>query len=139
MAVAIIAIIWGVIPSVGPPTPPAEEKPVIVKSIAVEPPLAEIRAPAAEAFVALAETIVHAREATVEAAKSTAVEADKSAPVETSAPASVETPAAPVPAAAPAAAMPGVGEIRLAERGGAQKSSCGCQNLCRPWPGPVFA
>jgi hypothetical protein len=108
-----------------------------VKSIAVEPPLAEIRAPVAEAFVAPAETIVHTREATVKATKSTAVKATESAPVETSAPASVETPAAPVPAAA--AAMPGVGEIWVAERGSAQESSCGCQNLCRPWPGPMFA
>lgn len=133
MAVAIIAIVWGVIPSVGPPAPSAEEKPVIVKSIAVESPLAEIRALVAEAFVALAETIVHTREATVKATKSTAVEATEAAPVEASAPASVETPAA------PAAAMPGVGEIRLAERGGAQESSCGYQNLRRPWPGSMFA
>jgi hypothetical protein len=104
-----------------------------VKSIAVEPPLAEIRAPAAEAFVALAETIVHTPEATVKATKSTAVEATESAPVETSAPASVETPAA------PAAAMPGVGEIRLAERGSAQQSGCGCQRPSYPWPGSMFA
>jgi hypothetical protein len=75
---------------------------------------------------------VHRREATVKATKSTAVE--------TPAPASVEPPAAaPVPAAAPAAAVPRVGEIRLAERGSAQQSSCGCQNLCRPWPSPMFA
>jgi hypothetical protein len=100
-----------------------------VKSIAVEPPLAEIRAPAAEAFVALAETIVHTPEATVKATKSTAVEATESAPVETSAPASVETPAA--------AAMPGVGEIRLAQRGSAQQS--GCQRPSYPWPGSMFA
>jgi hypothetical protein len=103
-----------------------------VKSIAVEPPLAEIRAPVAKAFVALAETIVHTREATVKATKSTAVEATESAPVETSAPASVETPAAP-------AAMPGVGEIRLAQRGSAQQSGCGCQRPSYPWPGSMFA
>jgi hypothetical protein len=104
-----------------------------VKSIAVEPPLAEIRAPAAEAFVALAETIVHTPEATVKATKSTAVEATESAPVETSAPASVETPAA------PAAAVPGVGEIWLAQRGSAQQSGCGCQRPSYPWPGSMFA
>jgi hypothetical protein len=104
-----------------------------VKSIAVEPPLAEIRAPAAEAFVALAETIVHTPEATVKATKSTAVEATESAPVETSAPASMETPAA------PAAAMPGVGEIRLTQRGSAQQSGCDCQRPSYPWPGSMFA
>jgi hypothetical protein len=120
-----------------------------VKSIAVEPPLAEIRAPAAEAFVALAETIVHTPEATVKATKSTAVEATESAPVETSAPAPAET-SAPAPVetsapasvetpAAPAAAMPGVGEIWLAQRGSAQQSGCGCQRPSYPWPGSMFA
>jgi hypothetical protein len=112
-----------------------------VKSIAVEPPLAEIRAPAAEAFVALAETIVHTPEATVKATKSTAVEATESAPVETSAPAPVETsaPASVETPAAPAAAVPGVGEIWLAQRGNAQQSGCGCQRPSYPWPGSMFA
>jgi hypothetical protein len=75
---------------------------------------------------------VHTREATVKAAKSTAVEATKSAPVETAASAAVKT-----SASAPTM-RPGIGGIWLAERGGAQEGSCGCQNLCHPGPGSGF-
>jgi hypothetical protein len=34
---------------------------------------------------------------------------------------------------------PGIGGIWLAERGGAQQSSRGCQNSCHPGPGSMFA
>ena len=64
---------------------------------------------------------VEAGESVVESA---AVEAAKSV-VET---ATVET----------AAMRPGIGEIWLAERGGAQQSSCGCQSLWYPGPGSRF-
>jgi hypothetical protein len=85
----------------------------------------------AETLVTPAETFVHSGEATVKSTKSATVEATKSAAVET--PAAVEPPT-------PASAMwPSVGKIWLAERAGAQESSCGCQNLCRSWPGPMFA
>jgi hypothetical protein len=90
--------------------------------------LAETFVTLAETLVTPAETFVHSGEATVKSTKSAAVEtsameATKSAAVETSA----------------SAMRPGVGKIWLAERAGAQESSCGCQNLCRSWPGPMFA
>jgi hypothetical protein len=98
----------------------------------------------AETLVTPAETFVHSGEATVKSTKSATVEATKSAAVETSAmeatkSAAVETPAAVDPPTPASAMWPSVGKIWLAERAGAQESSCGCQNLCRSWPGPMFA
>jgi hypothetical protein len=98
----------------------------------------------AETLVTPAETFVHSGEATVKSTKSATVEATKSAAVETSAmeatkSAAVETPAAVEPPPPASAMWPSVGKIWLAERAGAQESSCGCQNLCRSWPGPMFA
>jgi hypothetical protein len=67
---------------------------------------------------------VHAREATVKSAHTAAMEAAKSTPVET--------------AATTPAVRPGISEIWLAERGGAQQSSCGCQNPRHHGPGSGF-
>jgi hypothetical protein len=58
--------------------------------------------------------------------ESAAVEAAKSV---------VETAAVETATVETAAMRPGIGEIWLAERDGAQESSCGCQNLCQPGPG----
>jgi len=95
----------------------------------------------AETLVTPAETFVHSGEATVKSIKSAAVEtsameAPESAAVETSAMEATKSAAVETSASA---MRPGVGKIWLAERAGAQESSCGCQNLCRSWPGPMFA
>ena len=142
MAVAIIAIVRGVVPS-------------IRISVVTEPQAAdETIAAIVETLKPLAEAIVHTREAavksakfptmesansgTVEATKSAAVKpAAESAAMETAAPA-METPAAAVSAPTPAPAMPSVGEIWLAERGSAQQSSCDRQSLSVLRPGPIF-
>jgi hypothetical protein len=73
--------------------------------------------------------------------KSPAVEAFKSAPVKPAAKsAAVETPAPAMETPAPGAAMrPSVGEIWLAERGGAQQSSCDGQTPSVLRPGFMFA
>jgi hypothetical protein len=93
-------------------------EPPIAKSIPVEAAVTEpaLMKPAKSAPV-------HTREATVKSTHSAAVEASKSAAVE---------------AAATPAMRPSVGGIWLAERGGAQESSCGCQNPCHPGPGSGF-
>ena len=141
MAVAIIAIVRGVVRS-------------IRISVVTEPQAAdETIAAIVETLMPLAEAIVHTREAavksakfptmesansgTVEATKSAAVKpAAESAAMETAAPA-METPAA-MSAPTPAPAMPSVGEIWLAERGSAQQSSCDRQSLSVLRPGPIF-
>jgi hypothetical protein len=140
LAVAIIAIVRGVVPS-------------IRISVVTEPQAAdETIAAIVETLMPLAEAIVHTREAavksakfptmesansgTVEATKSAAVKpAAESAAMETAAPA-METAA--VSAPTPAPAMPSVGEIWLAERGSAQQSSCDRQSLSVLRPGPIF-
>jgi hypothetical protein len=72
---------------------------------------AETLTPLAETLVPLAETTVHSGKAAVKSTKSTAVEATAAAETSTSAP----------------AMRSNIGEIWLAERGGAQQSSCDCQ------------
>jgi hypothetical protein len=86
--------------------------------------------------VPLAETIVHAREATVKSANSAAMKsAVKRAGVKAAAmepAASVEAPASTTPCS--------MGEIRLAERSGEQQSTCdSSQNPCYRGPGSMFA
>ena len=145
MAVAIIAIVRGVVPFI--------RISVVTEPQATDETIAaivETLMPLAETLVPLAEAIVHTREAavksakfptmesansgTVEATKSAAVKpAAESAAMETAAPA-METPAA----AVSAPAMPSVGEIWLAERGSAQQSSCDRQSLSVRRPGPIF-
>jgi hypothetical protein len=149
LAVAIIAIVRGVVPSI--------RISVVTEPQAADETIAaivETLMPLAETLVPLAEAIVHTREAavksakfptmesansgTVEATKSAAVKpAAESAAMETAAPA-METPAAAVSAPTPAPAMPSVGEIWLAERGSAQQSSCDRQSLSVLRPGPIF-
>jgi hypothetical protein len=159
LAVAIIAIVRGVVPSI--------RISVVTEPQAADETIAaivETLMPLAETLVPLAEAIVHTREAavksakfpTMESANSGTVEATKSAAVkpatvkpatvkpaaepaamETPAPA-METPAAAVSAPTPAPAMPSVGEIWLAERGSAQQSSCDRQSLSVLRPGPIF-
>jgi len=149
LAVAIIAIVRGVVPSI--------RISVVTEPQAADETIAaivETLMPLAETLVPLAEAIVHTREAavksakfpTMESANSGTVEATKSAAVkpaaepaamETAAPA-LETPAAAVSAPTPAPAMPSVGEIWLAERGSAQQSSCDRQSLSVLRPGPIF-
>ena len=134
MAVAIIAIVRGVVRS-------------IRISVVTEPQAAdETIAAIVETLMPLAEAIVHTREAavksakfpTMESANSGTVEATKSAAVKPAAePAAMETPAA-MSAPTPAPAMPSVGEIWLAERGSAQQSSCDRQSLSVLRPGPIF-
>ena len=153
MAVAIIAIVRGVVRSI--------RISVVTEPQAADETIAaivETLMPLAETLVPLAEAIVHTREAavksakfpTMESANSGTVEATKSAAVkpaaesaametaamETAAPA-METPAA-MSAPTPAPAMPSVGEIWLAERGSAQQSSCDRQSLSVLRPGPIF-
>jgi hypothetical protein len=64
------------------------------------------------------------REATVKSTHSGAMEAAKSTPVET--------------AAATPAVRPGISEIWLAERGGAEQRRCDCQSLSVLRPGFMF-
>ena len=106
MAVIIIAIVWRVIPPIGICEGSTEEKPVIAKSIPVEPAPVESALVEPASMKPAKSAPVHTREATVKSTHSAAMEPAKSAPVETSAP----TPA-----------MPGIGEFWLAERGGAQQ------------------
>jgi hypothetical protein len=135
LAVAIIAIVWGVIPSIG----------ILIET---EPKAA------AEALVPLAEPIVQTRKATVKSTKPSAMEATKSAAVEAThsaamepataamepATAAVEPATAAVETPASAPAMLSVGEIWLAERGSAQQSSCdSCQSPSYPGPDSMFA
>jgi len=142
LAVAIIAIVWGVIPSIG----------ILIET---EPKAA------AEALVPLAEPIVQTRKATVKSTKPSAMEATKSAAVEAThstamepataavepataamepATAAMEPATAPVETPASAPAMLSVGEIWLAERGSAQQSSCdSCQSPSYPGPDSMFA
>jgi hypothetical protein len=96
--------------------------------------LAEILAPVSETLVALAEPIVHTREATVKSTKSAPVEAAKSAAVKPPRPRGNHRPTTAI------TAMASVGDIRLAERGNAQQRSCdGSQSPSYPGPGSMFA
>ena len=108
MAIAIIAVVWIIVPQ-RICKRSTEEKPVIAKLIAVEP------TPVEPTPVEPAKSGMEA--AGMEAPKSAAVEAPKSAAVETSA----------------SAMWPGVGAIRRAECGSANQNGCDCQN---PYPGP---
>ena len=110
MAVVIIAIVWRVIPPIGICEGSAEEKPVIAKSIAIEPPIVK-SIPVEPALMepALMEP------ALMEPAS---MKPAKSAPVHTAEAAVKSTHSAAVEASAPAM-RPGVGEIWLAERGSA--------------------
>ena len=105
------------------------KKPVIAKSIAIEPPIVKSipvePAPVEPAPVEPAKSApVHTREATVKSTHSAAMEPAKSAPVETS--------------AATPAMRPGIGEFWLAEHGGAQQRRCDCQRLSVLRPGFMF-
>ena len=96
----------------------ARVEPALVKSIPVEAGEAVVESAAVEGAKSVVETAAVETAAVETAAVETAT-------VET---ATVET----------AAMRPGIGEIWLAERGGAQQSSCGCQSLWYPWPGSRF-
>jgi hypothetical protein len=122
LAVVIIAIVWGVIPPVGVCERSTEEKPVIAKSIVVEPAI--VKALTVEpAPVKSTEPTAVERPHLV---KPTAVKAAKST-------AAVKTPAA------TAAMRPGIGEIWLTERRGAQQANCDCKSPPCPGPGSMFA
>ena len=126
MAVAIIAIVRGVVPS-------------IRISVVTEPQAAdETIAAIVETLMPLAKAIVHTREAAVKSAKFPTMESANSGTVEATKSAAVKPAAESAAMETAAPAMPSVGEIWLAERGSAQQSSCDRQSLSVLRPGPIF-
>jgi hypothetical protein len=123
--IGLVVTVISIVRIIAPPGISEEspiEKPVIAKSIAVEPAIA-ISIPVEPIAM---ESAKSARMDATRPVKSAAVKAAHSAAVE------------PAHSARSPAMGPSIGEIWLAERGSAQQTNCDCKSPRYPAPGPMF-